>query len=512
MAFIPGFEYDIFISYAHVDNLALEGEMKWVEQFHKQLEIALAKRIGRVGIVKIWRDKRLEGDQLFDETIQNSVDNSALFLALTSNGYLASDYCKDELQAFHRKAQTEQYGLQIEDRSRIYNVLLNNISHDDWTDEYPRTSGHLFHDAEENDSLGQPSELTGKKFFKQLWALVDSIYHMLLAFEKSSKKSSKKSSNNSETDNEEEGETVIAGKEQSVFLADISDSLRPVQTRIINELKREKINVTSSIPPPYDANAHEEKVNTVLGESVLSVHMFDSFAGREVDGEPGITYPQKQVELAKDNVGAQLIWVPKNLEMEKIEEETHKNFLTKLEKGKRDKTSYEFMRGTTTSIVPHIVEKLNQMSSVATTDGASQAVLLDTHLKDQIYALELSRFFLENNIQPYINPQEDDPNKNMGALETRLKEVSMLMILFGSVKENWVRQRLGAALQLSVIDKNCPIKSFCVLTVPPEKRSDSLNFSIGQFPVHLIDNSRSKELDLEALTPVLKSIQNGGTV
>ena len=103
-AFIPGFEYDIFISYAHVDNLAVEGEMKWVEQFHKQLEIALAKRIGRVGLVKIWRDKRLEGDQLFDETIQKNIDNSALFLALTSNGYLASDYCKDELHGVSQES------------------------------------------------------------------------------------------------------------------------------------------------------------------------------------------------------------------------------------------------------------------------------------------------------------------------------------------------------------------------------------------------------------------------
>ncbi len=507
MAFIPGFKHDIFISYAHVDNLAVEGEMKWVEQFHKQLEIALAKRIGRMGLVEIWRDKKLEGDQLFDETIQNNIDNSALFLALTSNGYLASDYCKDELQTFYRKAQKEQFGLQIGDRSRTYNVLLNNISHEEWPEEYPRTSGHPFNDAEDDDTSGMPSEHTDKKFHKQLRALADSLYKMLLAFEKSSKESS----NDSETDNEEEGETVVACKEQSVFLADISDSLRPVQTRIINELKREKINVISSIPPPYEAKAHEGKVKTVLDKSALSVHLFDSFAGREVDGEPGITYPQKQVELAKDNVGAQLIWIPKNLEIQKVEEETHKNFLTKLEKDKREKTSYEFMRGTTTAIVPHIVEKLNQMSSVTTTGDTSQAVLLDTHLKDQIYALELSRFFLENNIQPYINPQEDDPNKNMDTLETRLKEVSMLMILFGSVKEDWVRQRLGAALQLSVI-KNCPIKSFCVLSVPPEKRSDNLNFSIGQFPVHLIDNSRSKTLDLKILMPILESIQNGGTV
>lgn len=42
MGYIPNFEHDIFISYAHVDNL--DG---WVEAFHQHLEVRLA----RVGIM-----------------------------------------------------------------------------------------------------------------------------------------------------------------------------------------------------------------------------------------------------------------------------------------------------------------------------------------------------------------------------------------------------------------------------------------------------------------------------
>ena len=61
-AYVPGFDYDIFISYAHVDDL--KG---WVHAFHQALEIKLAQRFGRVGRVQIWRDKNLSGDALFDD-------------------------------------------------------------------------------------------------------------------------------------------------------------------------------------------------------------------------------------------------------------------------------------------------------------------------------------------------------------------------------------------------------------------------------------------------------------
>src|SRR5690348_10745552 len=101
MAYLAPFEYDLFISYSHVDNL---GDDAWVKRFHEALEIALAQRIGRLGLVKIWHDKWLDGDQLFDDTIRTAITRTAVFLAVTSSGYLASDYCNLELRTFHAKA------------------------------------------------------------------------------------------------------------------------------------------------------------------------------------------------------------------------------------------------------------------------------------------------------------------------------------------------------------------------------------------------------------------------
>ena len=115
---------------------------------------ALIVGVGRIGAVKIWQDPKLEGGQLFDQTIKNAIDTSALFLAFTSTGYLASEYCRQEVKWFCQKAGTQPLGLAVGDRMRIFNLQLNNIPFPDWPEEFGRTSGFPFHDAADQEDLG----------------------------------------------------------------------------------------------------------------------------------------------------------------------------------------------------------------------------------------------------------------------------------------------------------------------------------------------------------------------
>ena len=46
MAFTSDFEYDIFVSYCHLDNAHVEGEKGWVDRFHEHLVAALVPRFG----------------------------------------------------------------------------------------------------------------------------------------------------------------------------------------------------------------------------------------------------------------------------------------------------------------------------------------------------------------------------------------------------------------------------------------------------------------------------------
>src|ERR1700712_3336410 len=156
MAFVSEFEYDIFISYAHIDNIAFSGQaLGWIEEFYKKLNLMLAQRFGRMDMIKIWwDDKKLEGNTVFNYSIEQGIKNSAIIICLNSPGYVASDYCKLELETFYNKANNEKSGLNIADRSRIFHVLLNNIPFKEWPVQLNGTSGFPFHNAKESSDFG----------------------------------------------------------------------------------------------------------------------------------------------------------------------------------------------------------------------------------------------------------------------------------------------------------------------------------------------------------------------
>src|SRR3954453_11214407 len=55
-AFLPEFSHDIFVSYAHVDNIPDRPKAKgWVDRFYDQLHTAIWKKLGETA--KIWIDR-----------------------------------------------------------------------------------------------------------------------------------------------------------------------------------------------------------------------------------------------------------------------------------------------------------------------------------------------------------------------------------------------------------------------------------------------------------------------
>src|SRR5690349_15041573 len=102
MAFVDGYEYDFFVSYASVDNKpASPDDRGWVDVLVGTLVDELARRLGRREAFTFWMDKQsLRGNHEADEHIPDQVKRSALFLAILSPGYAASTFCQLELESF----------------------------------------------------------------------------------------------------------------------------------------------------------------------------------------------------------------------------------------------------------------------------------------------------------------------------------------------------------------------------------------------------------------------------
>ncbi len=86
MGYVPGYEHDIFISYAHDDDRA------WINRLVDRLEPALKQRLGIKADVWI-DDDGLRRSRDFSREIPDSVQSSAIFLLLASPSYIRSGYC-----------------------------------------------------------------------------------------------------------------------------------------------------------------------------------------------------------------------------------------------------------------------------------------------------------------------------------------------------------------------------------------------------------------------------------
>ena len=99
MAYVPGFRYDLFFSYASEDNV--DG---WVEKFQAHLTGELARLLGRPFSEKtVFLDKlRLQVGQAYPAELDNSARDSALLVSLLSPSYLTSDWCSREREVFQQ--------------------------------------------------------------------------------------------------------------------------------------------------------------------------------------------------------------------------------------------------------------------------------------------------------------------------------------------------------------------------------------------------------------------------
>ncbi len=230
MAYIDGYDYDIFISYSHDDNFELEGKKGWVTAFYEILQPMLEYKRHLKGI-KISIDFDLDGNTLFNKAIEDRISRSALFFVIHSNGHKRSEYCQKELNWFHQHHKHRPGGLE----SRLFNLLINNIKKDEWpialSQDGGSTSGFVFHNAKNDEEYGDPIDPTmvNESFKLQMLKLVDATKKTLDNIQKENSTAPVRAS------------ASHSGKERSPLPkfkgdGDVEDILRSLTERVISEI------------------------------------------------------------------------------------------------------------------------------------------------------------------------------------------------------------------------------------------------------------------------------------
>ena len=512
MGFINTYKYDIFISYSHLDNKKqiYDKNFGWVDIFHRQLQIYLDSQFGDT--IKIWRDERLDGNEQFDDSIKEKIESTAIFLSLVSKGYLNSDYCLKELELFYNYSLNQPASYCVKNRNRSFKILLANIDHSSFKETnvndslsklIGKTIGFKFNNSTQNDEIGFPIEPNSNEFKVQIQKLSSAIYKTLYAI----KQNNVKSINNHRTFTEyKQAEPDL---NYPVFFADVEDSIGFIKKRITEELIAEGIYVSDKIPPPYDPiEKHDQEVSKIVRQSKLTIHMLGNCPGRQIalnkasfkhfsniqkDQSDLQTYPMRQLHICLDESVKKIIWSPEiNVNKGYESYKLFRDSLYLLE------NNIEIYTGTQQELKRDILDEINLLkNSNKSLNNHNQqpSVLLDAHRNDFKYGFDVSKIFINNNIQLLINHTDEDIGKmRLKQLENLLASVDSLIFVYGNATRKWILSRLYSALGIIYANKLI-MKYIAVVIVPSntEKIEDFRQKLPGD--VHLIDNREQNNLE-----------------
>src|SRR4030095_12553362 len=314
MGLIPGYENDIFISYAHNDNLRVL-DLRWVDWFHENLENLLIDKLGERPV--IWRDQRIDQTGLVDGLLDSRVNSSALMLAIVSPSYVKSKWCGWEREKFVENAE-RRGGLRVANKSRIVKVVKTHVERASLPGALQETLGGEF--LRHDQTAGKYIQLDSQspEYRQKLEALADSIKSLIEAFR---------------------DHTVAAiplANENTVYLAETDSELETERNDIKREFEQNGYHIFPSVDLPLrsPASVIEEKVRGYLKSAQVSVHLLGSNYGFVPNKGAGRSIIRIQHELAQqhdpDPAFKQVIWIPKGMEESQETEPEQKEFISQL--------------------------------------------------------------------------------------------------------------------------------------------------------------------------------------
>lgn len=282
---------DVFISYHHVDNEAVgAAQQQWITVLDKELSARL--RMLFDDHVRVWRDSKVRGNDIFAEDVSELLTRVRVFVAVLSRGYLDSDWCQRELAEFVAAAELGT-GLRVGRKSRIFKVVKSPVSLEALPEPLVEVIGYDFHE-DGSEYLTGPSD-DGRKFFERAYEVADDIARLLRALR----------------GDPPIDETGPLNGGRTVYLAETTSDVADSRTQLKRELERRGHRVLPEDPLPLVPEELLTEIREELSAADLSVHLLGARYGTRPEGEER-SIPVVQFDIAEEFAARgeldQLVW------------------------------------------------------------------------------------------------------------------------------------------------------------------------------------------------------------
>ena len=438
------YEHDFLISYAHIDNEALlDGESGWVSRLHRLLEIRVGQLRGQTP--KIWRDPKLQGNDIFADTILNRFPGIAALVSVLSPRYVQSEWCNRELKEFCRAAQLSG-GVRVGDKARIFKVVKTPVSPERLPDEVQPMLGYEFFIYDES---GRPRELSqeyggkDRNFLTKLDDLAYDIAQLLDSMENGN------------------GHTAPAPSKGTLFLAETSYELRDDREAIKRDLMRNGYEVLPDCALPLVASELEAMVREQLKRSKVSIHLIGRNYGVVPEGAAHSIVERQQAlasEMAANGALSSIIWLPPGLE---VDDGRQRTFVQHLKVDPAIHTAAELLEVSIEDLKTFIHRKLEPPAAVT-----AKAVAAGEQEHPRIYLLcdqqdaEATRpiedYLFAEGFEVILPVFDEDETQARLEHEETLRSSDAVLVYFGASGELWLRRKLRELQKTAALGREKP--------------------------------------------------------
>ncbi|MGC3944894.1 MAG: hypothetical protein QM762_10325 [Chryseolinea sp.] len=319
---LPGFEYDIFISYRHNDN----KYDQWVSDFVHNLRLELVATLK--DRLSIYFDENPEDGirdiHNVDKSLANKL-NSLIFIPIISNTYCdtSSFAWRQEFVPFKSLAVSDTLGLDVtltngNVASRMLPVRIHEIDVDDTRllerelNGVLRTIDFIYKSAGVNRPLRQKDDglmdnQSGTLYRNQINKVANAIKDLIISLKRGAMPTPTFSApirpfsptSISASVPESIRYSVSNASRTTVYLAWTSFELKSKREEMVITLQKAGFDVVPAIDCPSDEDVFRDKVREYMEKSKCSLHILGNEYGRRFETDDSMSFPAFQFEEAR---------------------------------------------------------------------------------------------------------------------------------------------------------------------------------------------------------------------
>jgi hypothetical protein len=435
MSLTPDFDEDIFISYAHIDNEPLaEGLEGWVETLHERLQIRLNQLTGET--VSIWRDRKLQGNDIFSETLIAKLAKVAILVAILSPRYIRSEWCLRELNEFCRCANLSG-GLSIGDKSRVFKVVKTYIPLAEHPLQLQNLLGYEFYEYD-------PVRDRAKEFIPDVtatrdiryWERLDDLAYDIKQLIETMKEAGPVA--------ESFAASAASATGKVIYLAETTSDLSNERALIKRELQQHGHTVLPDKELPLLAPTLKEAVREYLERSELSIHLLGaSYGVIPEDADKSLAHIQSELAEERETSLRRIVWMPNGLE---VRHEAQKKFISHFQFGLNGHKGTEVLQTSLEDLKQLIEERLRPQQPMAAGQATGESVgpasvYLICDREDMTDISSIEGCLYDRGMDVLLPAFDGDEAQIKEYHKESLMDCDAVLIYYGRANDIWLRMK-----------------------------------------------------------------------